>query len=112
MCIRDRLKVDDPLDAFAVHGACGFWGVFVVGLLSAPAYAYGAGPGLFYGHGTSIACALITLSLEILWVGGMSFIMFLPLKKFGLLRVSAEIEAAGMDVSKHGGAAYEASASA
>ena len=30
----------------------------------------------------------------------------------GLLRVSAEIEAAGMDVSKHGGAAYEGAAAA
>jgi len=36
----------------------------------------------------------------------MSFIMFFPLKKAGLLRVSAEVEAAGMDVSKHGGEAY------
>ena len=37
---------------------------------------------------------------------GVCFIMFFLLKKLGLLRVSAEIEAAGMDVSKHGGNAY------
>jgi len=29
------VKIDDPLDAFAVHGACGFWGVFATGLFSA-----------------------------------------------------------------------------
>ena len=41
------------------------------------------------------------------WVGGLSFIMFFVLKMTGLLRVSQDIEEMGMDVSKHGGTAYE-----
>ena len=106
-CVLKLCKIDDPLDAFAVHGACGFWGVFVVGLLSHEMYAYGSGKGLFYGSGTALITAIVCLFAEIAWVGGMSLVMFFPLKKMGILRVSAEIEAAGMDVSKHGGAAYE-----
>jgi len=106
-CVLKLMKVDDPLDAFAVHGACGFWGVFAVGLFASDHYAYASGKGLFYGSGKALGCAVITLAAEIAWVGTMSFIMFFPLKKAGLLRVSAEVEAAGMDVSKHGGAAYE-----
>jgi len=106
-CMVYLLKIDDPLDAFAVHGACGFWGVLVVGLLAAPDYSYASGNGLFYGGGQAIGCAFVTLFAEIAWVGIMSCIMFFPLKLLGILRVSAEIEAAGMDVSKHGGAAYE-----
>jgi len=27
------LKIDDPLDAFSVHGMCGFWGVIASGLV-------------------------------------------------------------------------------
>ena len=106
-CVLKLCKIDDPLDAFAVHGACGFWGVFVVGLLSHEMYAYGSGKGLFYGSGDALITAIVCLIAEIAWVGGMSLVMFFPLKKMGILRVSAEIEAAGMDVSKHGGAAYE-----
>merc|ERR1711998_516081 len=79
----------------------------LVGLLAAPDYSYASGNGLFYGGGQAIGCAFVTLFAEIAWVGIMSCIMFFPLKLLGILRVSAEIEAAGMDVSKHGGAAYE-----
>ena len=103
-------KVDDPLDAFAVHGACGFWGTLAVGIFSASDYAYGSGPGLFYGGGNAFVAAIVCLLVETAWVVITSALMFLPLKMTGLLRVSAEIEAAGMDVSKHGGAAYEGGA--
>ena len=114
------LKVDDPLDAFAVHGACGFWGCLATSLLAAPAYAYhgtledapgdckgGGGVGLFYGEGCLIGVTFATLVAEIAWVGGMSFLMFFALKMAGLLRVPPEVEEAGMDISKHGGTAYE-----
>jgi len=105
-CVLKVCKIDDPLDAFAVHGACGFWGVFATGLFSATDYAYGSGPGLFYGGGNALGCACVFLLATIAWVGGLSFLMFFSLKKMGILRVSAEMEAAGMDVSKHGGGAY------
>jgi len=113
------MKVDDPLDAFAVHGACGFWGCIATALFSAPAFAYYgelagtdcnsdcAGVGLFYGCGCLMGVTLAALFAEIVWVGGMTFLMFFILKMAGILRVSQEVEEAGMDVSKHGGSAYE-----
>ena len=107
------LKVDDPLDAFAVHGACGFWGVIAASLFAASEYDY-RGPGagatgglLSSGKGGAFTAAICVLLAEIAWVGTLSAIMFFILKVVGLLRISAEMEAAGMDVSKHGGSAYE-----
>jgi Amt family ammonium transporter len=116
-----KLQIDDPLDAASVHGACGFWGVLAVGLFAYPEYtAMGwdvpidkSGSeaasycGLFYGCGMLLAAQLVALLIEIAWVGSLSSALFWGLRLAGILRVSEEIEMAGMDVSKHGGAAYD-----
>jgi len=123
------MKVDDPLDAFAVHGACGVWGMLAVGIFAAKEYSYapaegspqrvghdaagnvidlGADAGLFMQHtrgvlfGTQVAACIIMIA----WVATLSGIMFFVLHKLGMLRVPREIEEMGADVSKHGGYAY------
>jgi len=108
-CVLNVCKIDDPLDAFAVHGACGFWGCVAAAVFAAKEYGYGAGKGggLVHGNGNALAVCMAALCAEIVWVAGMSAIMFLVLKMAGILRVSAEMEEAGMDVSKHGGPAYD-----
>ena len=106
-----RALIDDPLDAFAVHGACGFWGVVAVGLFASPDYGYNAegAAGLFYGGdkaGVLLGVQLCGLVAEIAWVGLLSSVLFFALKAARLLRVDLSTEETGMDVSKHGGGAY------
>ena len=43
-CMMKKLRIDDPLDAFAVHGACGVWGVLASGLFTAKEYSYAPSP--------------------------------------------------------------------
>ena len=62
-----KLKIDDPLDAFAVHGCCGFWACIATGLFSVPQYAWGAGGGLFYGYGNQLGLTVLVLLAEISW---------------------------------------------
>ena len=103
-------KIDDPLDAFSVHGACGFWGTISAALFSQGALSGNtARDGLFYGSGQPLAIALGFCFADIAWTVGLCTVMFSGLKAAGILRVSAEMEDAGMDVSKHGGAAYSSS---
>jgi Amt family ammonium transporter len=124
-CLMHRLRMDDPLDAFAVHGACGFWGCLAVGFLATPAYSYApaqgsrwrldsdgidVGPdfGLLYGgRGTLLAAQVASLLILISWVSGCSAALFFGLKKAGIFRVSKEVELAGCDAAKHGGYAYQ-----
>ena len=112
-CTMRKLKIDDPLDAFAVHGACGAWGCIAVGFFAVPAYSYSGDPlasphgGLFYGGGGILfGVQFIGVLIEIAWVVTTCALLFFSLKQLGVLRSSADVERAGMDVSKHGGHAY------
>jgi len=112
-----KLQIDDPLDAFPVHGACGIWGIVAVGLLAYPDYTHMAWDddrseaasycGLFYGCGMLFAAQLVALLIQMLWVGGLSCMLFWGLRVGSLFRVSPTVEVAGMDIATHGGAAYE-----
>jgi len=94
-----RLKVDDVVDAFPVHGACGIWGILALGLFGNPDEGMG-GNGAFYGGdqlGTQIFAGLII----ILWAGGLSVLIFLPLRMLGMLRMGDEFQEKGADVMEH-----------
>merc|ERR1712113_1312602 len=109
-CLLRKLKIDDPLDAFPVHGACGFWGVFAVGLFAMKDYN-GLDGGVFTGDsdGKLLGAQFIALLIEVTWVGVLSTIMFGALKLTKQLRVSKEMEEQGLDESKHGGKTYNIS---
>ena len=124
-CLMRKLKIDDPLDAFAVHGACGLWGVWAVGLFAHASYSYAPAAGsaarlgadgfsdlgvdagiLMPGaRGTLFLMQLITPLIEIAWVTTTSGILFSILKACKIFRVSPDEETVGMDASKHGGMA-------
>ena len=94
--IEDKLKVDDPVGAVAVHGCNGIWGTLAVGFFDYK-------DGLFYGggvHHLAIQC------LGILCIAGWTIItmtiVFTVLKKTIGLRVTAEEEIEGLDSTEHG----------
>jgi Amt family ammonium transporter len=110
-----RFRYDDPLEAFQLHGGCGAFGVFYVGLLAKKEFILQAYAnkddstpyGLFYGGGGKLFAAQIVDILVIAgWVSALMGPLFFLLHSAGWLRVSPDVEIAGMDVSKHGGSAY------
>jgi ammonium transporter, Amt family len=102
------LRIDDPLDAVAVHAFCGTWGLISASLFAAKVpmdEAYGLEEyGLFMGGGWRLfAAACVTALAVIGWVLGHMIPFFVVLKKLGLFRVSEEEEDAGLDISHHMG---------
>jgi len=108
-----RLQIDDPIDAFAVHGACGAWGV-----LAAAIFDWGTGTDYFNGWsgwecvGGAGACqsgawgeAMVANIVEVIaiaaWTAFFSALIFVPLRIFGLLRADDDTQAKGMDTVKH-----------
>uniref|UniRef100_A0A914HVX0 Ammonium transporter AmtB-like domain-containing protein n=1 Tax=Globodera rostochiensis TaxID=31243 RepID=A0A914HVX0_GLORO len=107
-----RLRIDDPLDAFAVHFGGGLWGLISVCLVSTSA-GRGVIPSLITGDGTAIVRSLAQLGWNILsslaiilWSSFVVLPVFGLLKLIGKFRVPAEIERKGIDIWKHGEEAY------
>ncbi|MBO5049269.1 MAG: ammonium transporter, partial [Oscillospiraceae bacterium] len=94
------VKIDDPVGAVSVHGVCGSLGTIMVGLF---ATGVSTEKGLFYGGGWHLlgTQALGVVSVAA-YVAVVITIVFLILKKTIGLRVDAEDEIAGLDVTEHG----------
>jgi Amt family ammonium transporter len=112
-------RIDDPIGAVPVHGACGIWGTLSLGLFACGKYGV-TGPtgaddsspvsGLFYGGGTSVLKAQAVGSLTItLATFAVAFILMWAIKQLPYpwkLRVEPEGEITGLDVFEHGTEAY------
>lgn len=101
--VDNKLKVDDPVGAVAVHGACGIVGTLLVGLFATGGGEYQGVKGLFYGGGFKL---LGTQALGILaivaWVVVTMTIVFFVIKKTVGLRVTPAEEIEGLDPTEHG----------
>ena len=102
----ERIGIDDPIGAVAVHGMSGVWGTLATGLFAVPLLAKnlatGSG-GLFY-TGSFHQLGIQTLGLLAVgaWTFTASFAILWTLNKLWGIRVEPETETAGLDVSEHG----------
>ena len=90
------LKIDDPVGAISVHGVCGALGTILTGLLAVDG-------GLVYGGGFHfflIQCLGVLATAA--WAAVMITIVFVSIKSTIGLRVSAEEELKGLDITEHG----------
>jgi Amt family ammonium transporter len=104
----DKLHLDDPVGALAVHGMGGIFGTLAVGLFAQDAIAPGTtGNGLLFGGGFGL---LGNQALGIVAVGAFVFALslaaWLAIKATMGVRVSEEEEIEGLDIGEHGNRAY------
>ncbi|WP_430467183.1 ammonium transporter [Winogradskyella ouciana] len=90
----DRLKLDDPVGAIAVHLACGIWGTLAVGIFGDLA------------SGAQFVSQLIGVASYAAICIVSSFIILFVLKKTVGIRVSEKEELEGLDAHEHGMDAY------
>jgi Amt family ammonium transporter len=112
----EYLRIDDPIGAVPVHGICGIWGTISLGLFACGKYG-ATGPlaadnsaplkGLFYGGGTQVLVAqLIGSAIVTVSTFAVAYAVMKIVNAMGLLRVSQEGEALGLDLHEHGISAY------
>jgi ammonium transporter, Amt family len=91
LLIKNKLKVDDTLDVFAVHGLGGILGILMVAV---------------FGYGSYVA-QLGSLAIVGLWTVGVTLVLIYLVKAIVPMRVTPEAEETGLDLSWHGERAYD-----
>jgi Amt family ammonium transporter len=90
----DKIKLDDPVGAVAVHLVCGIFGTLAVGVFGAKA---GMDQFLYQLAGVGATATFCTIT---------SFLILFSIKKTGGIRVTKEEELEGLDLHEHGMDAY------
>jgi Amt family ammonium transporter len=99
----DKIHADDPVGAIAVHGVCGSFGTLAVGLFA----SIGDSKGLFFGGGLRLlGVQAVGLAVVSAWAFLSTFGAFKLLKALVGIRISADEEMEGTDISEHGMRAY------
>ncbi len=102
--VEKKLKVDDAIGAFSVHGVAGFWGTIVIGMWGVDS----DGPiGFLNGGSADQFVVQLTGALSYaIWAVVLSFVVFGILKASLGLRVSEKEEIEGLSLSEHGDLPY------
>ena len=106
LLIKHRLKVDDSLDVFAVHGVGGMLGSVLLAGFALPALG---GVGLADGmtFSSQLAVQALAVGLTALWSGAATYVIVKAIRFSTGLRVTQEEEYEGLDFSAHGERAYD-----
>jgi Amt family ammonium transporter len=102
----ERIGIDDPIGAVAVHGLAGVWGTLATGLFAVPALASnlatGSGGLVYTGSFHQLGVQALGLAAVGAFTFTASFGCLWVLKALWGIRVEEETETAGLDVAEHG----------
>ena len=104
--IKSKWNIDDSLDVFAVHGVGGILGILLTAFFADTSLG---GNGLPEGisMGTAFLGQLIAVIVTVVWAGVASYILLKITQAIVGLRVSAEEEIEGLDITSHGERSYD-----
>jgi Amt family ammonium transporter len=104
--LRARVKVDDALDVFAVHGVGGAFGAVATGVFATSAIQE-AYSGLIDGNAAQVGTQLLAVGATITYAVVATFVIIKVVDAILGIRVPSAQEEAGLDKAVHGEAAYQ-----
>jgi Amt family ammonium transporter len=105
--LRPRLRVDDALDVWAVHGIGGTWGAIATGLFATVAINTAGANGLFFGNPQQLVAQLIAVGATWIYAAIATFVIVKAIDLTIGMRVREHEESLGLDRSQHGEIAYQ-----
>jgi Amt family ammonium transporter len=102
--LRVRMKVDESLDVWAVHGMGGVWGALATGIFADP--SVGGVAGLIYGNAGQVGVQAVGIVAVAASAFGMSYVLGRFISATMGLRVPGREETLGLDLAQHAERAY------
>jgi Amt family ammonium transporter len=104
--VKNRLKIDDSLDVFAVHGVGGMLGSLLLALFMAPALG-GIGYAEGKGMGSMLGVQALGVAVVAAWSAVATVVLALAVSRVLPMRVGEEEERLGLDIASHGERGWE-----
>jgi Amt family ammonium transporter len=104
--VKQKLHIDDSLDVFAVHGVGGMLGSILLAIFIAPALG---GTGYAEGHsmGSMLGTQILGVGVTAIWSIIATAVLALGVSVFFPMRVTADEEREGLDITSHGERGWE-----
>jgi Amt family ammonium transporter len=102
--VKNRFGYDDSLDVFGIHGVGGIIGAIGTGIFTAP--GLGGTGGEDYSIAGQTWIQIQAVAITVIWCAVVSAVIYLIVSKTIGLRVAAEDERRGLDLTAHGESAY------
>jgi len=103
--LRERIKIDDALDVFAVHGVGGTFGAIATGIFATTAINFGSG--LIDGNAAQVVTQLVAVGASIAYAVVATFVIVKVTDLVLGIRVKSDVEELGLDLAVHGEVAYQ-----
>jgi len=104
---KNRMKWDDALDVWGVHGVGGFIGTILLGVFASKAINSAGADGLIYGGSAFFGKQVLAVVAASVYAFIFTYIMLALINRVTRVRVSEEEERQGLDISMHGETAYD-----
>jgi ammonium transporter, Amt family len=106
VALKNRLRLDDALDVWGVHGVGGFLGIVLLGVFATTAFNPAGTDGLLSGNLSFFGKQVAAVVMGSVWAFGFTYGMLWLIDRFTPVRVSEAAEEAGIDQALHGETAY------
>jgi Amt family ammonium transporter len=103
--LRERIKIDDALDVFAVHGVGGTFGAIATGVFATTAINFGSG--LIDGNAAQVVTQIVAVGASIAYAVVATFVIVKVTDLVLGIRVKRDVEEVGLDLAVHGEVAYQ-----
>jgi Amt family ammonium transporter len=106
VALKNRLRWDDALDVWGVHGVGGAAGIILLGIFASTAFNPAGADGLVAGNGAFLVKELVAAAISSVWAFAFTYGMLWLIDRVTRVKVDQAAEERGLDEALHGETAY------